>query len=148
MDVDAADLGQIAGAGVVGREELRDDGDGLGGVDGHALTEEGGVTHAVGVEVATVLVANTVVAVVAGVTAVITSASYCDESNSSPLYMLLKNQLTSLFRDSAWVGRDSLSLRVGLPDIHLRAAGTVVSGSRVGVVGVCSPAFTVSLERV
>ena len=74
LDVETADLAELAGRGVVRREELRDDGDLGRGVDGLAGAVELLVAHAERVEVTAVLVAERVVAVVAAVSAVVASA--------------------------------------------------------------------------
>jgi len=73
LDVDAADGGEGSGGGTVIGWELGDDGEWLGGVDGHAGAVEGGVTEAVGVEITTVFVANAVVSVGGSVAAGVSS---------------------------------------------------------------------------
>ena len=90
-------------------------------------TKEGLVAHAPRVEVAAVLVADTVVTLVT-VTAVGAFAA-------------------GLALDGADVGGDGSAHGVGFPDIHLVAAGTVGTRSSVGVVGVGSPVEEVSLQR-
>ncbi len=73
--VKKANIGQTGNTGVcvcqLTREELRDDGEGLGGVDGktRSLAVEGRVPQPVGGEVAAVLVADPVVALVGVVVA-------------------------------------------------------------------------------
>lgn len=51
-------------------DELGDNGDLLGGIDGLSRAVEGGVAHTVGVEVTSVVVTNTVVSVGAGLSAI------------------------------------------------------------------------------
>lgn len=65
LDVEALDLGEGTGGGAVVGDELGDDGEGLGGVEGQTGTVEGGVAHAVRVEVAAALVAVALAARVA-----------------------------------------------------------------------------------
>lgn len=65
LHVEALDLGQGAGGGAVVGDELGDNGEGLGGVEGHAGAVKGGVAHAVRVEVAAALVAVALAALVA-----------------------------------------------------------------------------------
>lgn len=65
LHVEALDLGQGAGGGAVVGDELGDDGEGLGGVEGHASAVKGGVAHAVRVEVAAALVTVALAALVA-----------------------------------------------------------------------------------
>ncbi len=125
LDVEAADLAERARGGVVVSEELRDDSEGLGGVDGHAGAVEGGVAHAERVEVAAVRVAKTAKAV-RGRSAIVTSA-------------------LSLFLDCARVGSEGGGDGVGLPNIHLIATCAHRASSSVGVVGRCRPAFNVGL---
>lgn len=125
LDVEAADLGESAGGGVVGGKELGDDGE-LGlGVNGHAGTEESLVAHAEGVEVTTILVADAAVAVVT-ITALSTLAALAS---------------------SARVRSVGSSHRVGFPDVHLRTAGAVGALAGVGVVGGWLPAFDIGLSR-
>ena len=126
LNVDAADLSEVTGLGAVGSEELGNDGDGLGGVDGETGAEEGLVAHAEGVEVASVLVAESVVAVVGAVTAVVASAG-------------------SLLSDGADVRGEGLAHGVTLPDVHLRAARAGRTSAGVSAVGRRSPALNVSL---
>lgn len=123
LDVDAADLREGAGVGAVSGEELSDGGDLLSGVDGEAGAGavEGGVTHAVGVEVASSRVAHATRAV---------SAS-----------------ALGLTDDVARVRGVGLGDRVSFPDIHLVAAGSPVTLARVGRVGVGGPTSNVGLEE-
>jgi len=122
LDVDAADLleGSRGGTGV--GEELSDDGELLGGVDGLSGAVEGRITHAVRVEVAAIGVADGGVAV--GGTAGSTLAARLRTSR-------------------ARVGSVGSGHAVSLPDIHLVTAGSVVSGTSVGIVGIGSPAIGV-----
>jgi hypothetical protein len=121
LDVEALDLGQ-AGAGA---DKLRNDGHLLLGVEGGAGAVEVLHTHAVAVEVAAVLVADALVAVIA-VTAVGARAS---------------NDTRALAGVGSVCGRDAVSL----PDVHLSAAGASGAGTGVGVVGVGDPAGGVGL---
>lgn len=129
--------------GGAGAEELGDDGHFLVGVDGHSGAVEVGHAHAVAlgfgisdldigiggdvayVEIASVLVADTAIAVVA-ITALITRA--------------LGDAVVL-----AGMGSVGSGDRVGLPDIHLRAAGAVFAGSGVLVVVGWVPALDVGL---
>lgn len=103
LDVEALDGGEAA-AGTF--DELRDDGDGLGGVDGEvgAGAVEGLVALAVRVEVATIGIAVTSVAGI-GV--------------GSATGIAVARVLSEVF---AGVGGECCGNVVGLPDIHLRAA--------------------------
>lgn len=66
LDVETLDVGQGARVGAVVGDELGHDRDGLGGVDSQARAVEARVAHAVRVEVATVLVADSGVPAVTG----------------------------------------------------------------------------------
>ena len=126
LDVESLDLGEVAAA--VG-EELGDDGELGGGVDGHARAVEGGVALAVAVEVASIGVALASVAGSAvGAAAIVASAH-------------------SLADGSAGMRRQGGAHLVRLPDIHLRAAAAVVSETSVLVVGRGSPSIDVGLEN-
>jgi hypothetical protein len=125
LDVDALDGGEGAGLGAVGGDELGDDGDDLGGVDGPADTEEGGVAHAVAVEVTSVLVTDTGVAVIS-----ITTVG-----------SLAAGEALALAR--VWgVGRGGL---VSLPDVHLCAASSELSAASIFIAGRWSPVNDVGL---
>ncbi len=126
LDVEAADLREIARGRVVGGDELGDDGELGRGVDGFAGAQEGLVAHAPRVEVAAVLVADTVVTVVT-VAAVGAFAA-------------------GLARDGADVGCNGGTHRVRLPDVHLVTARSVVTGSCVRVVGRACPIEDVGLD--
>ncbi len=104
---------------------LSHDGDLLAGVNSLAQSKEGSVAHTVGVEVTSILVTDTGVSVVA-ITTLGTSAT--EEAVCA-----------------AGMGSESRGHRVGFPYIHFTAAGTEVSGSRVGVAGRASPTDVVSL---
>jgi len=125
LDVEATNLAEGAGCGTVAGDELGDDCELLGSVDGHALSVEGLVTHTEGVEVTTIGIANTGVAV-GGTTSIAFAAS--------------------LLVDCARVRSECSSVVVGLPDIHLVAASTVLTGSCVYVGGGCGPSSRVGLD--
>lgn len=109
LDVDAADLDEVSRRRVVGGDELGDDGDLLVGVDGEARAEEALGALAERVEVASILVANSVVAFVT-VTA-------------------LSARAAILAVDGTYVRGHSSGIRVGLPDIHFIAASTITASS-------------------
>lgn len=120
LNVEAADGAERAGVGAVVGNELGDDGEDTGGVDGQALAEEGLVAHAEGVEVAAVGVAET------GVPGAV------------------RTRAAGLAGGLAGVGREGRGVVVGLPDIHLTAAGTERTSTSVGRGGV--PADKVGLS--
>lgn len=126
LDVQAADLGERTGGGVVGGDELGDDGDLGVGVDGLAGSVERLVTETVRVEIASVLVADTVVPVGTITTFDAVAASLAN----------------SAARMRSIGGRD----RVGFPDVHLSTAGSVTTLAGVGVVGGSSPPENVGLQ--
>jgi len=115
LDPHAADLGERTGGGVVGGQELSDDGEGLVGVKGQSGAEEGLCSCAPGVQIASVLVANAAVSVVTVST--------------------LSSIAARLAIHGAGVRSVGGALRVGFPDVHLRATSSILSGSRIGVVG-------------
>lgn len=128
LDVEALDGGECAGIGAVGSDELGDDGDDLRGVHGPTNTEEGGVAHTVAVEVTSILVADAGVAVITITTVGSLAAG------------------ESLTRACVWgVGSGGL---VSLPDIHLRAAGSVSSAASVNIAVRWGPVKDVSLRNV
>ena len=128
LDVETADLGERARGLVVVRQELRHDRELLAGVDGEAGAEEGLVAHAPRVEVAAILVADTVVPLVT-ITA-------------------LGARATGLALDAADVGRERSTVLVRLPDIHLVTAGTKLAGARVRVAGRACPTLNVGLPMI
>lgn len=95
LDVVTADLGQHA----AGLDELGHDGEDLGGVDGQALAVEGGVALAVAVEVASIGVALSSVAVGAVSTSALITVAH------------------DLADGLARVGSERSRDRVGLPDV-------------------------------
>jgi hypothetical protein len=123
LDVEALDLRE-AGARA---DELGDNGHLLGAVQSHARAVEVTDTHAVAVEIATVLVAKTTVAVVTVTAAYVVGA---------------------LLETSALAGMGSVGGGdgVGLPDVHLWAASTDLTLASVRVVGRRVPALNVSLS--
>ena len=122
LDVDAADLRESSGGGVVAGQELGDNCERLGSVDGHAGAQESGVAETEGVEVTTVGVAETCVP-----SAVITGAA-------------------SLTVGRARVRGKGSSDAVGLPDIHLTAASTKAADTSVGASGI--PTLNVTLATM
>lgn len=125
LDVEALDIGK----GAAGLDELRDDGDLLGGVDGElgALAVEGGVALAVAVEVASIGVA------LAGVPGGAVGASA-----GVAVAAQLADRLTGVRGVGGGDG-------VGLPDVHLGAARAHVSDAGVGIVGRRHPTLDVGL---
>ena len=111
--VDTADLDELTGVGVALGDELGDNSELGAGVDKLAGAVEGGVAKTVRVEVAAVFVADTIVTFVA-ITTISTLAA-------------------DLAVDGARMGSVCGGDGVGLPDIHLLAAGTVPAGAGVGV---------------
>jgi len=75
LNIDSLDLAESTGAGSVVGNKLCNNGEEFGGVDGLSRTVERLVAEAEGVEVAPVLVADTIISVVGIVTAVIASAT-------------------------------------------------------------------------
>lgn len=127
LDVLAADLNQVTVVGAVVGDELGNDSNLLGSVDGElgARSVEITDTHTEGVDVATVLVANAIVPL-GTVTALSTLAAV-------------------LALNRAGVGGVSVGDLVGFPDVHLGTAGTVpaVTGVLVALRGV--PSLNVGL---
>jgi hypothetical protein len=80
LDVQATDLDEVTVGRVVGRQELSDNSDLLSGVDSQAGPEERLITHAPRVEVATVCVTETVVAVGTSATVCARAASLTVDS--------------------------------------------------------------------
>ena len=131
-----------------GAGELSDDGELLGRIDGLAGAEESCVAHAelivaisdiqllkerktyaYGVEVASIRVADACVAV----------------GGTSSTAIASLDGAQRLADGCARMRRNSLGDGVGFPDIHLGAAASVVSASRVGAVGLGSPALNIGL---
>lgn len=127
LDVEAGDLGEAA---VVALDELGDDGQGLCGVEGElgAGTVEGLVALAVAVEVAAVRVA------VAAVTVLGVSAAAGITLAGVVVIVLARVRRVG--------GADA----VGLPDVHLGAAGTEAADAGVGVVVGRLPVVRVGLS--
>lgn len=119
LDVQTADLREGAGRRVVAGHELGHDGEWLGGVDSHALAEEGLVAHAERVEVAAVGVAQPGVA-----SALVARAA------------LLAGR-------AARVRGERSRVVVGLPDVHLAAARAEAAVAGVGTRA--GPALDVGL---
>lgn len=119
LDVEALDLRERTCGGAIVGDELGDDGEGTGRVQGHAFAEESRVTHPVGIKVTSISIADTGV-----MGAVIASAC-------------------RLFVHGARVRSKSVGHGVCFPDIHLRAARSNVSRPGVRTAGFCGPAFAV-----
>ena len=128
LDIEALDALERTGGGVISCDELSDDGDLLGGVHLLARAEEGGVAHAVRVEVASILVANAGIAV-SSITAVESGAA----SESVTL---------------AGVRSIGSSVAVGFPDVHLGTAGSVAASTAVYIVRGRRPVEDVGLKNV
>ena len=127
LDPEALNLGELALVGAVGGDELGHDGHRGLGVDGVAGAVEGFVAHAEGVEVASVGVAS------AGVAGLGVGAA--------ALVALAHSLLNSVARVGS-IGRGDA---VGLPDVHLGAAGAVATDTGILVALRGHPAFHVGL---
>jgi len=126
LDVKSANLGEITSLSTVRSDELGNNGELALGVDGESRSVEGLVTLTERVEIATILVADTLVSLIS-ITALDSSAG----------------QKTGGLADVRSVGsRDG----VGLPDVHLGAAGTVGTGSSIGVGRRSGPSLNVCLS--
>ena len=128
LDVEALDVGESTGGGSVIGDELGDDGE-LGlGVDGLAWAVEVEAALAVRVEVTSIRVASSSITVVAvSSTASIASAH-------------------GLAGSVARVGSVGVRDGVGLPEIHLSTARTVVTDTGVRIVGRLEPSLNVTLH--
>ena len=126
LNVEAVDLLKVASIRAVDGLELGDDGERLRGIDGLAGSIELLVAHAEAIEITAVLVAHAGVAVVA-VAAVHTLAS----------------GLAGPLANMRGVRR---GVEVGLPDVHLGAAATVLAAAGVGVVVGTVPTLNVGLS--
>ena len=127
LNVEALDFGQSAvGCPVVG-QELCDDGELGGRVDHHAGPVEGGVAHAVGVEVAPVWVGGAAVPGGGVGSAARVACAHC------------------LLGGVGRVRGQGCGDAVGFPDVHFCAAGAVVADSRVWVVAGGSPSIYIGL---
>jgi len=125
LDVETTDLNKWAVGGVVRSEPLGNNLEGLGGVHCEALSQETVGSHAVGVEVATILIANSSVSV-----RTITTLSAAT---------------AVLATHRARVGCIGSSEFIRLPNIHFIAASSVLAITSVGVVRAWSPVEDVSL---
>jgi len=127
LDIEMADLLESAGVGAVSSDELSDNGHLLVGVEGLSGTIEGRVTHTVGVEVTPVLVTDT------GVSLITVTA--------------LGTRATGLALNGARVRSVGSGDGVCFPNIHLRAASTVGSGTGVRVTSRWGPSINVGLVK-
>lgn len=127
LDVEATDLDEVAGGGVVVGDELSNDRELLGGVDELVRAVVLPVALTVRVEVTTIGVAETSISV--GSVALLASAA-------------LK---ASLVGGLARVGSIGSGDGVGFPDVHLGTASAVVALAGVGVVGRSGPSFDIGL---
>jgi hypothetical protein len=121
------DLNECTCNGTVVGNELSHNGEWLGCVYGHAGTEKGRVSHTVGAEVATVLVARCVISARRRIVAA---------GSTSTLIQALVG--TNMRR----IGR---GLAVGLPDVHLKATRTRIACASIHIVRGWSPVIDISL---
>lgn len=127
LDVVTSHLDEVTVVGTIGRDVLGNDSDLGVGVDGLSWTVEVLLTLSEGVEVTAVLVANTVVS---------------EGAVTALGWVVADNETGGL----ASVGGESVGDAVGLPDIVLRAAGTHLTESGVGVGGGWVPSNNVTLS--
>lgn len=119
LDIQTTDLGKWAGGGAVSSNELGDDGELGVGVDSLAGSVELLLAETVGVEVTAVFVAETAVPVVT-ITALGAGAACLPDRAA---------------RMGSVGSRDG----VGLPEVHLGAAGSIAALAGVNVVGGTTP---------
>lgn len=155
LDVEALDLGQGAGGGAVVGDELGDDGEGLGGVEGQAGAVKGLVAHAVRVEVAAALVAVALAAGVAvtaggGVGAAglaVGGARVGGQGGGDGVGLPGGTGQPCLIKGDVWDWRERAKERErergSLPDVHLGAARSISTSSSVGASSV--PALNIGL---
>lgn len=128
LNVEPANLRESTRIRTIACNELCNDGELLGRVDGSTGAVERGITHAVAVEVTAVFIADTRVALVT-IAAVGPFA-------------------TGLTVDTADMrgvgGRDAICF----PNIHFVAAGAVLASASIYIVGRAFPAFNISLDGV
>lgn len=124
LDIEAANLGECAGSGVVVSEELSNNCKRTGGVDCHSGTIEILDAHAEGVEVTTIRVTETVKAAL----------------NSTILA-----SAPSLSINGARVRCKGCRIGICLPNIHLVAASAEVTSTGIGITGRRNPSFGVGL---
>ena len=126
LDVNTTDLSELSVGRVIGGEELGDDGHLLGGVDCEPGAEEGCISHAVGIKVAAIGVADAIVAVGGGVA--------------------FRAAAAVLTLDSTGMSGIGSGYAVGFPDVHFVAACSVLACSTVGISWRRSPPFYVGLK--
>jgi len=124
LHVDAADFSESAAGGTCVGDELGDDGEFLGRVDGQSWSVEGLIALAERVEVTPIGIADAGVAA-GGSTGVALAAG--------------------LLVDCARVRGEGSCVVICFPDIHFVTACTVWAGSSVDIVGRWSPASGVGL---
>lgn len=124
LDVETTDFRKSTGGGVVGSQELSDNGEFRVGIDGQARSVEAGVSHTEGVEIATGLIADTC------------SSVGCRALGASTF---------SLADVRARVRSVGGSLGVGFPDIHFAAASTHGSCTGIRIGARANPALDVGL---
>lgn len=116
LDVEALDFGQHASGGTIRGEELCDDGELGVCVDGHARAVERGVSHAVGVEIASVGVGGAAVAGVGVGTSAAVACAHC------------------LLGVVASVGCVGSGDAIGFPDVHFGTTGTMIADAGIHAV--------------
>ena len=126
LDVKTADPSEAPAGRVIGGEELGDDCYLLRGVDCEPWTKKSFIAHTVGVEVAAVGVADTVVAV-----------------GGSVAFRAAASVLTLDGTGMSGVGSGDA---VGFPNVHFAAAASVIACSGVGISCRRSPAFNIGLK--
>jgi hypothetical protein len=125
LDPDSADFGQSSVVSSISGDKLGDNSECSAGIHIHSLSKEGLVAHTERVKVATILVANSSISVVA-------VSTFGSTASVETI-------------DCANVGSVGRGHRVGFPDIHLNAAGSISSSTSVGVVGGGFPVKDVGL---
>ena len=141
LDVESSDFTESAGGCAVSSDELGDDGEGLGGVDGFASSVEVESTHTVGVEIASISITNRRVS--GTNTAIGTAATSLlgDRAGMTIIYSQSGIHKRHCFDLRSVGGRDD----VGFPDIHLVTARSVFSRTGIHIIGVRGPSDGVGL---
>lgn len=144
MNIDTADLLELTTVRAGSGNKLSNNGHLLGSVDGLAPSVEGPVSQAERVEIASVLVANTLIAIISDITALSALATAAIIRQSMSMKMRIGGFVWDILL-AAGVRSEGGSHGVGLPNIHLVTAGSVAASTSVLIIRVWLPVQGVGL---